>query len=111
MKDRVLIRSLLIQLRRLYLEDFDLGNVETMRICDRLQLFARFRQGYVEGGLVINEPREQKLNSQCRLAGAWVALNQINMPGGQSAVQNVIQSSNSGQKTRPYARFGHCSSP
>jgi hypothetical protein len=39
-----------------------------MRIGDSLQLLARFGQSDVERRLLIRDPREQKLNSQCRLA-------------------------------------------
>ena len=73
------------------LEDRQSGQVPAVRIRHGPELLAGLREGDVESLLAAPEALEQELQPQGGLAGAGVALDEMETPGGQTAAKDMVE--------------------
>ncbi len=70
-----------------------------MGLCDLPELQRGFRKGDVEDPLAGADAFEKELEGQGGFAGARVAFDEVEVPGGEAAVQDVVEAANTGLQT------------
>jgi len=63
---------------------------------DRIQLVGGLGQGHIEAGLPSGGSLEEELQSGGGLAGAGIALDQVQAVSGETAAEDVVQPGNAG---------------
>jgi hypothetical protein len=82
------------------LGDGDVGEVPTVGAHGVFELGTGLGQGNVEAGLAERRSGADELHGEGGLAGAWVALEQIDLTGGHAAEQDVVEAGCAGVKAR-----------
>ena len=71
-------------------------NGEKSRLCASGEMPGRFRQCDIQCAFTRGNSGEKELKAESGLARAGIPLNEVKVPGGKTAMKNVIKSGNSG---------------
>ena len=100
MEDGVLGFGPEVVVGRNHLEDFEAIEGPAVGESDLLELSGRFGEGDVENAFAEADAFEEELEGEGGFAGAWIALNEVEVARGKSAMKDVIEAGNAGVEAR-----------